>query len=116
MRLALRWQATAGLLGMLAALLRYDAKVVLGVGFGALVVMLSTLMLGRRVRDATGSDPESGQRMLYAGAVARFVFVLAALALAFALGLHLLAVAAGMALAQAAMFAFAVSRFRNRTG
>jgi len=116
MRLALRWQATAGLLGMLAALLRYDVKVVLGVGFGVLVVMLSTLMLGRRIHSAADSDPQSGQRMLYTGAVARFVFVLAALGLAFALGLHLLAVAGGMALAQATMFVFAATRFRNQAG
>ncbi|OIO70922.1 MAG: hypothetical protein AUJ58_01465 [Zetaproteobacteria bacterium CG1_02_55_237] len=110
--MALLWQLGAGLFGMLAAVLCYDTKVALGLGFGVVIVMLSTMLLGRRIHDAAAADVESGQRMLYAGAVMRFVFVLAALVMAYSLGLHLLAVAVGMVLSQAAMFFFAASGLR----
>jgi len=111
-QVALLWQLGAGLVGMLATALRYDLMVVLGVGFGVLIVMLSTMLLGRRIHDAVAADTESGQHMLYAGAVMRFVFVLAALIVAYSLGLHLFAVAVGMMLAQAAMFFFAAGGLR----
>jgi len=111
---ALLWQAGAGLLGMMAAFLRYDVRVAAGLGFGVLIVMLTTLMLGRRIQGAAAIDPESGQRMLYAGAVMRFVLVLAALLVAFGLDLHLFAVAVGMLLAQAAMFMFAARGMRDQ--
>ena len=52
---------------------------------------------------------ENGRRLLYTGAVFRFVGVLVALLLAYGLGLHLLAVAGGMLLAQIALFAYAAS-------
>jgi uncharacterized membrane protein len=111
-QVALLWQLGAGLSGMLVAVLCYDVKVAMGLGFGVLIVMLSTLLLGWRIRDAAAADVESGQHMLYAGAVMRFVFVLAALVVAYSLGLHLLAVAVGMVLSQAAMFFFAASGLR----
>lgn len=94
---------------MLAAVVRYDVKVALGLGFGVLIIMLTTILLGRRLQGAAATDPESGRRMLYAGAVMRFVLVLVALVAAYGLGLHLLAVAVGMALAQTAMFFYAAS-------
>ena len=111
-QMALLWQLGAGLFAMLAAVLFYDVKVALGVGFGVMIVMLSTILLGRRIHSAAATDPESGQRMLYAGAVMRFVLVLTALVMAYGLGLHLLAVAVGMVLAQVAMFVFAASGLR----
>jgi len=111
-QIALLWQLGSGLLAMLAAVLFYDVKVALGVGFGVMIIMLSTILLGRRIHSAAATDPESGQRMLYAGAVMRFVLVLTALVMAYGLGLHLLAVAVGMGLAQVAMFVFAASGMR----
>ena len=110
----LLWQLGAGLFGMLSAASWFDLQVALGVGFGVVIVMLSTILLGRRIHQAADADPESGQRKLYAGAGMRFVFVLTALVVAFGLGLHLLAVAVGMALAQAAMFVFAVRGLRGQ--
>ena len=113
-QIALLWQLGSGLLAMLAAALFYDLKVALGVGFGVMIIMLSTILLGRRIHSAAATDPESGQRMLYAGAVMRFVLVLTALVMAYGLGLHLLAVAVGMVLAQVAMFVFAASALRTQ--
>lgn len=113
-RTALLWQLGAGLPGMLAAALCYGVKMALGVGFGVLIIMLTTILLGRRLHGAVAAGPEGGRRMLYAGAVIRFVLVLAALALAYGLGLHLLAVAAGMLLAQMAMFFYAASGLRTK--
>jgi len=101
---------------MVAVLLRFDFKVALGVGFGVLIVMCSTVLLARRIHGAADADPESGQRMLYAGAVSRFVLVLASLVLAYGLGLHLLAVAGGMLLAQAAMFFYALGGLKQQAG
>lgn len=101
---------------MIAALLRYDIKVVLGVGFGVLIVMGSTVLLARRIHGAADADPESGQRMLYAGAVSRFMLVLVSLVLAYGLGLHLLAVAGGMLLAQGAMFFYALGSLKQQAG
>jgi len=109
---ALFWQLGVGIAGMLAAGLYFDAKIALGVGFGVLVTMLSSVLLGWRIDAAANAQPEHGQRMLYAGAVSRFVVVLAALMLAYGLGLHLLAVAAGMLLAQIAMFIYAAGKMR----
>lgn len=109
---ALLWQFGAGLLAMLAAVLCFDVKAALGVGFGVMIIMLSTILLERRIHRAAATDPDSGQRMLYAGAVMRFVLVLTALVVAYGLGLHLLAVAVGMVLAQVAMFFFAASGLR----
>ncbi len=110
---ALFWQLGAGLAGMLVAVLCCGPRVSLGVGFGVLMTMLTTTLLGRRLQGAASTDPESGRRMLYAGAVMRFVLVLVALVVAYKLGLHLLAVAAGMLLAQLAMFAYAVRGLRG---
>jgi len=113
-RNALLWQLGTGLVAMLVVALYYDVQVALGIGFGVLIVMLSTILLGRRIHEAADTDPESGQRILYAGAGMRFVLVIIALLVAFGLGLHLLAVAVGMVLAQAAMFVFAVSGLRDQ--
>jgi len=106
------WQLGVGLTGALASWLYFDGPIAAGVGFGVLVTMLSSVLLGRRIDLAANVQPENGQRMLYAGAVSRFIMVLAALMLAHGLGLHLLAVAAGMLLAQIAMFVYAAVRMR----
>ncbi|MDQ6966276.1 MAG: ATP synthase subunit I [Mariprofundaceae bacterium] len=115
-RLAALWQSGAGLIGMVPAYLYFDIKVALGIGFGVMIAMVSTMLLARRIAGAAGTDPEQGQRLLYAGAAVRFVFVLMALVVAYKLDLHLLAVAGGMLLAQAAMFVFAVRGFRHQAG
>jgi len=115
-RLALLWQSGAGLIGMIPAYLYFDIKVALGIGFGVLIVLLSTVLLARRISGAADTDPELGQRLLYAGAAVRFVLVLMALVVAYKLGLHLLAVAGGMLLAQLAMFVFAVRGLKGQAG
>jgi len=98
---------------MAAATWFFNVGIAFGVGFGVLVAMFSALLLGRRIDAAVVAQPEIGQRMLYAGAVLRFVAVLLALFLAYWLGLHLLAVAAGILLAQIAMFAYAARHARR---
>jgi len=115
-RLAALWQSGAGLIGMVPAYLYFDISVALGIGFGVLIAMLSTMLLARRISGAADTDPEQGQRLLYAGAAVRFVLVLMALVVAYKLGLHLLAVAGGMLLAQVAMFVFAVRGLRHQAG
>jgi len=109
---ALFWQFGFGLAGCFVAGFYFDVRIALDVGFGVLVTMLSSVLLGRRIDTAANAQPDHGQRMLYAGAVSRFVVVLAALILAHGLGLHLLAVAAGMLTAQIAMFVYAAGRMR----
>ncbi len=78
----------------------------LSVGFGVLVGMALTLLLGRSVRRAgevAATDPKRGMTLLYVGAVVRFVFVIAALALGLALfRLNPLLVAVGFVAAQLA--------------
>jgi len=98
---------------MLAAAWFFNVGIAFGVGFGVLVAMLTAVLLGRRIDAAAMAQPELGERMLYAGAVLRFVAVLLALLLAYWLGLHLLAVAAGMLLAQVAMFVYAAKSARQ---
>jgi len=71
--------------------------------------MLNSFFLATRCQRAGEADKANGQRLLYTGAVLRFLGVLAALFLAYGLGLHLLAVAGGMLLAQIALFAYAAS-------
>jgi len=110
---ALFWQFGVGLAGVFAAGFFFGVWIASGVGFGVLVTMLSSVLLGRRIGAAAAAQPEDGQRMLYAGAVLRFVVVLLALMLALWLGLHLLAVAAGMVFAQGAMFVYAAKRMRE---
>lgn len=111
-RSALLWQSGAGLVGIGSAFLLYGVMPACGVGFGVLLVMLSALLLARRIDGAAASDPERGQQLLYTGAVVRFMFVLASLVLAYGIGLHLFAVAVGMVMAQMAMFLFAVGGLR----
>jgi len=113
-RTALLWQLIAGLAGVIPAVLLFGLQLAVSLGFGVLISMLNTVMLGRRIHDAAMAEPEAGQRMLYAGAVKRFVLVLTALVLAYFLTLHLFAVAVGMLLAQVAVFAFAAGSLKDQ--
>ncbi|MDX8392701.1 MAG: ATP synthase subunit I [Mariprofundaceae bacterium] len=112
-RIALFWQLGASVPAVLATTWVFGVGIASGVMFGVFVTMLSTVLLGRRIEAAAQAQPEAGQRMLYAGAVVRFIAVLVALVLAYGLGLHLLAVAAGMLLAQLAMFVYAAKTARQ---
>jgi len=105
----LRWQLLAGLAGSVAIYLTLGVALALSLAYGALLTVFSSLFLAVRCQRAGGVDKTAGQRLLYSGAVMRFLGVLAALLLACGLGLHLLAVAGGMLLAQIALFAFAAS-------
>jgi len=83
--------------------------VLYGVGLG----LVNGYLLARRIEKASGMEMMSGQRVIYAGAVVRFVGVLAALGIAHWLGLHLLAVAGGFLVAQIASFGHGLSRARQ---
>lgn len=82
----------------------------LAVLYGAVFTALNSLWLARRVERAAALDPVTGQRVLYLGAVLRFVALLGILILAHLLGLHLLAVAGGLLVAQLAVFGYPALR------
>jgi len=103
------WQAIAGLAGSIAVIIWLNVMLMLSLIYGVLLTMLSSFFLAVRCQRAGEADKANGQRLLYTGAVLRFLGVLAALFLAYGLGLHLLAVAGGMLLAQIALFAYAAS-------
>ncbi|MDQ6959875.1 MAG: ATP synthase subunit I [Mariprofundaceae bacterium] len=103
------WQAVAGLAGSTAVGVWLNAVLMLSLAYGVLMAMLNSFCLAARCQRAGEADKANGQRLLYTGAVLRFLGVLAALLLAYGLGLHLLAVAGGMLLAQIALFAYAAS-------
>jgi len=107
LREALLWQAIAGLVGSVAVGVWLGALLALSLAYGALLTILNSFFLAGRVAHVGDVDQVSGQRLLYTGAVLRFVGVIVALLLAYRLGLHLLAVASGMLLAQVALFAYA---------
>ncbi|MDX8410901.1 MAG: ATP synthase subunit I [Mariprofundaceae bacterium] len=83
--------------------------VLYGVGMG----LVNGYLMARRIEKASGMEMMSGQRVVYAGAVLRFVGVLLALGAAHLLGLHLLAVAGGYLVAQVASFGHGLSRARQ---
>ncbi len=85
----------------------------LAVGYGAGVAVLNALWLARRVAQAARSDQLTGQRILYLGAVLRFLGLVLALVLAHFLGLHLLAVAGGLLVAQLAVFGYPAARSKT---
>ena len=101
------WQGLIALAVSLGLGLWMGAMVVASFVWGAALAMASGYFLARRVTQAAAADRPRGQRLLYAGAVWRFLGVLAGLVLAWGLGLHLLVVAAGMLLAQVVMFVVA---------
>jgi len=107
LREALLWQAIAGLAGSVVSGVWLGALLALSLAYGVLLTILNSFFLARRVGRAADADKVSGQRLLYTGAVLRFVGVIVALLLAYRLGLHLLSVAGGMLLAQVALFAYA---------
>jgi len=103
------WQAVAGLAGSVAAGVWLGGLLALSVAYGVLLMVLNNFFLAGRIGLAGEADKVDGQRLLYSGAVSRFLGMLAALLLAYGLGLHLLAVAGGMLLAQIALFTYAAS-------
>jgi len=101
------WQAVAALWVGLGIAFWLGMMSMLAFAWGVVLAMVSGYFLARRVSQAAVTEARRGQRLLYAGAVWRFLGVLAGLVLAWGLGLHLLLVAAGMLLAQVVMFAVA---------
>ena len=107
LREALLWQAIAGLVGSSVAGVWLGAALALSLAYGVLLTILNGFFLARHVGRAA-ADKVNGQRLLYAGAVLRFVGIIVALLLAYRLGLHLLMVAGGMLLTQVVSFTYAV--------
>jgi len=103
------WQAIAGLAGSVAVAIWLNTVLALSLAYGVLLIMLNSFFLATRCQRAGEADKVNGQRLLYTGAVLRFLGMLAALLLAYGLGLHLLAVAGGMLLAHIVLFAYAAS-------
>jgi len=106
-RKVLFWQVIAGMLGSAVIAICSGAALSIGFAYGVLLMMLNGVFLAARVRRASAADSENGQRLLYAGAVLRFMGVMVALMLAYRLGLYLLVVAAGMLVAQVTLFIYA---------
>lgn len=86
----------------------WNPVIAAGVAYGAAFAMLNACWLAQRTFRASKLDRADSQRVVYASAVQRFLFLLLALFVAYKLGLHLLAVAAGLLVAQMAMFVFAL--------
>lgn len=99
----LAFQAAAGLAATTAAALQ-DLEWGSAVGFGCLLALGNNAALARRIVAAGKVVPAQGQRILYLGALWRFVAVMVGLGLAYWLGLQLLWVAAGMLVVQVASF------------
>jgi hypothetical protein len=86
----------------------WNPVIAAGVAYGVAFAMLNAYWLAQRMVRASQLDRAGSQRVVYASAVQRFLFLLLALFAAYKLGLHLLAVAAGLLVAQMAMFVFAL--------
>jgi len=106
---ALKWQAVCGLVVSAIIGLWLGLMPGLAVAYGVLFSLLNGIWLARRIERASGLDQAGGQRVLYLGAVARFLALIVALALAYKLGFHLLAVAGGLLVAQLALFGYSAA-------
>jgi len=107
------WQCILGLVAALIVAVWRGVMPGLAVAYGAAVAVLNALWLARRVARAARTDLATGQRILYLGAVLRFLGLVAALMLAHVLGLHLLAVAGGLLVAQLAVFGYPAARSKT---
>lgn len=106
----IRIQAVAAVLAGVAAYFVSTGKVSVSVVYGGLLVVINSIMLGRSVSGAIGSQAGEGQKGLYRSAAIRFAGLILVLSLGYAMGLALPAVAAGMFAAYFAGFVFIVSR------
>ena len=110
-RATIKWQLICGLVAAAGVAIWLGLWFGLAVLYGAAFAALNSLWLAGRVERAAALDQEvTGQRILYLGAVIRFVALLGALVLAHLLGLHLLAVAGGLLVAQLALFGYPALR------
>ncbi|HKJ83614.1 MAG TPA: ATP synthase subunit I [Mariprofundaceae bacterium] len=109
LRRILLLQLAAGAVASSAAAWWQGPVIAAGVAYGIGFSMLNAFWLAQRMDRASRLDRANSQRVVYAGAVQRFLFLLLALFAAYRLGLHLLAVAAGMLVAQMAIFVYALS-------
>jgi len=105
-----RIQAAAAALAGIAAYFVSTGLISISVVYGGLLVVINSIMLGRSVSGAIGSQAGEGQKGLYRSAVIRFAGLILVLSLGYAMGLVLPAVAAGMFAAYFAGFVFIVSR------
>ena len=109
-RATIKWQLIFGLVAAVGAAIWLGPLFGLAVLYGAAFAVANSLWLARRVERAAVLDQVAGQRVLYLGAVLRFVALLCGLVLAHLLGLHLLAVAGGLLVAQLALFGYPALR------
>jgi len=112
-RSTILWQCILGLVTAFIVSLWQGLMLGLAIAYGAAVAVLNALWLARRVARAVRTDLATGQRILYLGAVLRFLGLVAALMLAHVLGLHLLAVAGGLLVAQLAVFGYPAARSKT---
>ena len=109
-RATIKWQMILGLIATVGVAIWLGLWFGLAVLYGVVFASLNSFWLARRVERAAVLDQITGQRILYLGAVLRFVALLGALVLAHLLGLHLLAVAGGLLVAQLALFGYPALR------
>ena len=109
-RATIKWQMILGLIATVGVAIWLGLWFGLAVLYGVAFASLNSFWLARRVERAAVLDQITGQRILYLGAVLRFVALLGALVLAHLLGLHLLAVAGGLLVAQLALFGYPALR------
>jgi len=114
-RATIKWQLISGLSAAMGVGIWFGPWFGLAVLYGAVFASLNSLWLARRVERAVRADHVSGQRILYLGAILRFLLLLAALLLAHVLGLHLLAVAGGLLVAQLAVFGYPAVRSKTES-
>lgn len=106
----IRIQAVAAAVAGIAAYFASTGLVSISVVYGGLLVVVNSIMLGRSVSGAIGSQAGEGQKGLYRSAAVRFAGLILVLSLGYAMGLVLPAVAAGMFASYFAGFVFIVSR------
>jgi len=109
----IKWEAILGLMAAIVVALWLGIMPGLAIAYGAGFALLNSLWLARRVEQAARTDKISGLRILYTGAVLRFLALLGALLGAHLLGLHLLAVAGGLLVAQLAVFGYPAVRSKT---
>ncbi len=109
----IRWQCMLGLATAVVVGVWRGAMPGLAVAYGSGVAVANALWLARGVARAACAEEATAQRILYLGAVSRFLGLVAALVLAHVLGLHLLAVAGGLLVAQLAVFGYPAARSKT---
>ncbi len=116
LRLITLLQLLVASVGVLVLLKVGQTVQAISVAAGVSLMMVNGWLLFARVEKSCELDVGAGQKLLYIGAVARFIMLIAALLIAQRAGLHLLWLAAGMFAAQAVVFVVALQRTRAELG